>query len=596
MLNYLCEYAKRKQLIPPTGYANKTVAAYISLSTQSEYIGIELGDGIELPCPDIGYAANGKDKSNVIAEKRFVVLSDSSTPKGAFFLNTLRDAAAAEPMLNVCVQTLEDDARKDKINELLDRNHIKASDRISFRVDGENVLKSSALAAWWKDYRLQFQKKESGNLERCLITGELTVPLVTTPAIQGLGSCGGHPRGDGLICFDKDAFTSYGLKQAANAPVSEEAFGAVKAALDSLLKSAPTVAGMKFVHWYDADIQPEQDPIVLYSDLFRVPDENEDADKRDASDDEETKETAAVANADRLVRSVYGGAADIDPGNTVYHIMMLSGVGGRVMIRSYEQGAYSDLKENLSRWQKDLSLVHFSGNRNIAPVKLSARLIRLLKYQKTDKKVFERLDKELKGITQAILRSILNGTPLPDSVAVKALAYIRSRIFTLNDEPNSIPDVFEDIGMACQWLKVWLIRNRQKGNEIMNTFNPENKNTANLCGAMLAVYEKIQQIAYPRVNANIVQRYYASAIQTPSLVLGRLSQMSVHHLEKIKTERKYLADYYSGILGELASGITEPIPTVLSLEMQTEFSVGYYQMSAELRKKRTKENTDKTEE
>ena len=54
-------------------------------------------------------------------------------------------------------------------------------------------------------------------------------------------------QGDALICFDKDAFCSYGLKQAANAPVSEEAFAGVKAALDELLKGAPVLAGMKFV-------------------------------------------------------------------------------------------------------------------------------------------------------------------------------------------------------------------------------------------------------------------------------------------------------------------------------------------------------------
>lgn len=595
MLNSLYEFAKRRQLVLPSGYVNKTVAAYISLSSRSDYIGIELGDDTPVPSPDIGSLANGPQKSHVILEKRIVVLPEAPTAKNSFFMKTLKDAAEVESMLLVCFKALEDEESRKKINTLLDENHIKPSDRITFRVDGKDVLKSPALAEWWREYRKEFQKKETARRERCLITGELTVPLATTPSIQGLRSCGGHSSGDALICFDKTAFTSYGFKQGENAPVSEEAFGAVKAALDSLLADAPIVDGMKFVHWYDADIQPEQDPIVLFSDMFQVSDENDADDEEDTSDnDEQREEAAAIANADKLVSSVYSGESGLDLGNTIYHILLLSGVGGRVMIRRYEQGTYADLQRNLMRWQEDLSLVHFNGKRDIAPCKLNARLIRLLKYQKSDKKIFDRLEKELKGITPAVLHAILNGTQLPDSVAVKALAYIRSRLLAAEADESGFSDALKDVGRACQWLKVWLIRNRQKGNDIMNTFDPENRDTAYLCGAMLAVYEKIQQEAYKNVSVSVVQRYYASAIQTPALVLGRLSQLSVHHLGKI--EKKGLAIYYSQRLDELASKIAGPIPTVLSLEMQSEFSLGYYQMRAELRKKKDKENTDKTEE
>ena len=84
------------------------------------------------------------------------------------------------------------------------------------------------------------------------------MPTATVPPVSGLSVVGGHARGDALICFDKDAFCSYGLKQAANAPVSEEAFAGVKAALDELLKDAPVVAGMKFVHWYDKPLSRDQ--------------------------------------------------------------------------------------------------------------------------------------------------------------------------------------------------------------------------------------------------------------------------------------------------------------------------------------------------
>src|SRR5699024_3211382 len=89
---------------------------------------------------------------------------------------------------------------------------------------------------------------------------------------------GGHARGDALICFDKDAFCSYGLKQAANAPVSEEAFAGVKAALDDLLADAPILAGMEFVHWYDRPLEEEEDPLgQIFTGVLIDEDTEEDA-------------------------------------------------------------------------------------------------------------------------------------------------------------------------------------------------------------------------------------------------------------------------------------------------------------------------------
>ena len=87
--------------------------------------------------------------------------------------------------------------------------------------------------------------------------------MTTVPKSTGLAVVGGHPSGDAVICFDKPAFCSYDLKQSANAPVSEEAFAQVKLALDTLLKDAPPLAGMKFVHWYDKPLaKPTLDPLT----------------------------------------------------------------------------------------------------------------------------------------------------------------------------------------------------------------------------------------------------------------------------------------------------------------------------------------------
>ena len=583
MLRSLYDYALRRGLALPPGCVNKTVKAYIALSKYSEFVNVTLGDDTPLPCPDIGSLANGTKLSNVIVEKRSVVLPEESTAKSGFFLQTLQDAAKTVPECAVCAAALEAENVRERLRQKLDALKIKPSDRISFEVDGQRIVQSDALLAWWREYRTQFIRKDAAKETLCLITGEPTVPLATTPSIQGLRSVGGHSSGDALICFDKRSFCSYGFNQGENAPVSEEAFSAVKSALDSLLLEAPVLAGMKFVHWYDADVPPEEDPIRTCEDFG-----NWDLGEEEPPSplEQQRREQDAVERATELVNSVRTGTRDVELGGCTYHILLLSGVGGRVMIRRYERGRYGELRKALAQWNEDLRLINPSGTQVLPGCKLTARLLRLLKYQRTDKKPFERLGKELSGATPAILFAILGGSPLPDSVAVRALQTIRSRM--LSDEEDN-DRIFYDLGLCCQWLKVWLRRSKNKGDEIMSEYQGENPSSAYQCGAILAIYEKIQSSANPTVNVGVAQRYYASAIQTPALVLGRLSQLSVHHLRDLDKQSPGLGRYYFKKLSEAYTALDGPIPAVLTLPQQAEFALGYYQMHANLSAPKNKE-------
>ena len=406
-----------------------------------------------------------------------------------------------------------------------------------------------------------------------------------------------------LFCFDKAAYKSYGLEQGENSPVSEESFAAVKSALDNLLKLAPkAIGGMRFVHWFDKELPPELDPIWQSEDFFGLQEEEgeEDAeDPEEAAYEQRQKERDAVRQADLLIESVTGQETEVELANVSYHILILSGVKGRVVIRRYETGTYAELKKSIDAWHKDLSLTTILGRSSIPGCKLTARLFSLIKQKKTgkstrkkqrnikkyneDNQQYEDLKKELSGITPSILLSILTGSQLPDAVAVRSLQYIRSRMLGSNED-ESPADVLRDVGRCCQWLKVWLIRSKQKGQVIMSTYNPDYESAAYQCGAMMAVYNAIQARAYPDVNVTVMQRYYASAIQTPALVMGRLSQLSVHHLEKM--ENKWLAEEYEKRLAEISTRIPGAIPATLNLEKQAEFALGYYQMCAELNREK----------
>ena len=583
MLKAFYDYAIRNDLVLPPGYCNKTVKAYVSLSREGEFLGIILGDDTPILCPDIGSLANGKEKCNPIVEKRSVIfkdvsdLEDKAKIKRDFYYQVLKDGSNSVPEFEICVKAAEDEKTILAISEALNENKIKGSDRISFIVDGKKIVKAEGLRDWWNIYRKKFINAEKKEKTLCLITGEDTVPMETVPPVTGLAVVGGHARGDALICFDKSAFCSYDQKKSANAPVSETAFFAVKAALDHLLKKAPVLANMKFVHWYEQDVAAENDP-VLSADFLGINMLVDDEEDEEVSVEEKKSKTRSAENqASKLIKSVKTGEK-IPHLPSQYTIVLLSGVNGRVMVRQYEHGSYEELQRNIDLWNEQLELKALNGIQNEKSKKLSARLLCLLKKHSSDSKIWDRVNKELPEITQSIIRAITHGTSLPDAVALRSLAYIRSQMLE-NDENQTgmkIPDA-----TACQWLKVWLMRKR-KENKIMSEYDPKNKSAAYHCGAAMAVHAAIQNVAMKNVNATIVQRYYSSASQMPALVLGQVSRLSAYHLDKIENE--WLRKQYEDALNGAYCAIGNEIPATLTLEQQAYFALGYRQMCTKLQK------------
>lgn len=615
MLKALYDYAVRNDLALPPGFVNKPIRAYIQLAADGGYLGVEKCENEVLPCPDLGSLAQGGSKCNALAEKVEYVLPDLEKRTGvkpSFFRQTLKDAAEIEPQLALCFNCLENKELVASILRECKQRKIKNNDYISFKVGAKSVLKSPAILPWWSEYRKQFIENSVTSQMRCLITGELTIPLDTVPKTKGLQMVGGNPSGSSLICFDKKAFCSYGLKQSANAPVSETAFAAVKAALDDLLAGAPAMyrrnkaeeffpvapifSGIKFLHWYDEPIGWKEDEVrktFSGADEAENEDEEEDDEEDELSEEEQQaqlqeEQQRAIDAADELVKSVQTGE-HAPKLNNRYHILLLSGANGRVMVRHYESGSYETLQKNLAQWEKDLELVDDWGTQLLRPRKMSARLSCLMKVQKADSRPFERMKKELAGITPSIILAILHNTPLPDAVAVRALATIRSKMVQEDEEQKQWPST----AVCCQWLKVWLLRKQRARNEeehLMPEYHADMPSAAYHCGAAVAIYTDLQKTAMPDIGAGIAQRYYASASRTPKLVLGQLERMAKIYLEKLNGDKKYFktVQSYEAHLNTVSCFFTpeRPLPSALNLEEQSYFALGYRQMSAELTRER----------
>lgn len=613
MLQELYQYALDNKLAARPGFKPKQVKAYVLLDANGCFLGFSTALKKRTLCPDIGSEAISIRKCNILAEKASIVLllEDKQAAKHRFFLDALRSGQSVEPMFGVCLHALEDVQTLGQLRYAFALQNYKPGDVIAFSVDGHCVEQSRAYLDWWDAFRIPLMTKKSGGkraavLPRCLITGQATEPLRTVPKVTGLQVVGGHSSGDALFCFSQQAYCSYNLKQSNNAAVSENAMTAVNAALNNLIAQAPILCGAKMVHWYKTSVEQRHDLLAMrefgfgcdiYEDAGetgneKVPQLTEPTLEHAVSVDRMAtqEEPQVLCAARKLIESARHDDKPTQLHNQ-YYILLLSGAGGRIMIRSFMQGDYEELFSSLNAWFSDLRLVSPSGNGFCKMPKLYTLNIRLLKNEWSAKNLQERMAKELSGLTPQVLCSIVQNQPLPDTVAVRALAYIRSQMLEPSAEKERRGDTFPD-PIACQWLKVWLMRRQRrqthhnKGSERMKeALDRQSPSTAYHAGRMMAVYAAIQNKALgPSLGAGVVQRYYASACTTPALVIGTLAKLSQYNLEKID---KRLAAWFQKKLDDIAQSIAlygdkNCIPTTLTLEQQAEFALGYYQQRADL--------------
>ena len=585
MLYELYEYAVKNNLAVRPGFKPQKIKAYVCLGIHGELLGIDPGPKEQVICPDLGSMVQGGGKCNVLVEKRGITLdepdpakeNDTTGPKHEFYLSAVSEAGEADSRIGVLSEVLQDDEAVQWMREKLNDAKIGIKDKIGFKVDG--VPLETMVDDWWPGFlerQSAGKKKKSG--KRCLITGEIGTPLETVPKISGLRPVGGHSSGDAVICFDKDAFCSYGFKKAENACVSELGAAAVNAALTELIGRAKIIAGAKWVHWYKEPLESDEEDLL--ADLFGVSLEEDEPES-------EVEDRAADLAADRLLESHRTGEKAPSLRDNIYYILPLSGAGGRIMVRGWQQGSYQDLQRAMDTWWEDLELCVPTGTGNLRYPPLKEINRRLLRSQKEGKKpLSERTKEELAGLEPQLIFAILNGTVLPDAVAAKALRYIRSKLLD-RDEDNRSKEPIPD-PMCCQLLKAWLIRKDrfyQRGGRMMQEkLDQEYPSTAYQCGRLMAVYAAIQSRAMgKKLGAGVIQRYYTSASTTPGLVFGRLNQLCQHHLSKIESRGAVI--YYENLLSEISEKIGMKFPTTLDLRQQAEFSLGYYQQRADMYRK-----------
>jgi CRISPR-associated protein Csd1 len=369
------------------------------------------------------------------------------------------------------------------------------------------------------------------------------------------------------VSFDKDAFGSYGLEQSANAALGADAASAYRAALNDLIeKTGKRIGSSKVVHWFKESVEPADDPFAILTDPPHV------------------QEATAQKKAAELLASIRSGAR-ANLGDNRYYALTLSGSGGRVMVRDWTDGSFAELAANVERWFNDLSIVRLDGDGLAFDRGIGALAASCLRARKpgSDSKDF---DLSVRRIADRLLRPALKSGPIPDIVAAHAIARIRAEAGVENKKGGQSITAHSSTRMAV--LKAFVVRKlRAKGDDKMADQIGPSLGAATApayhCGRLMAVLAALQKRALGDVGAGVVQRYYAAASTTPSLVLGRLIKTSQFHLGKLEPG---LAAWYEGRIAEVAEKIGVAMPPVLDLDGQSLFALGYYHQLADLRRKK----------
>ncbi|MBN8997146.1 MAG: type I-C CRISPR-associated protein Cas8c/Csd1 [Rhizobiales bacterium] len=402
----------------------------------------------------------------------------------------------------------------------------------------------------------------------CLVTG-IEAPIARLhPAIKNVW--GAQSSGASIVSFNRDAFTSYGHEQGANAPVSEAAAFKYTTALNAFLAGRSNriqIGDASTVFWADAsDAEAAATVENVFASLCG------EAPKIDEKVQAEKVGVVLKRIRDGEVWSRIAEAVDVKlPKHVRFYILGLAPNAARISVRYWFEDDFGVLAANYQRFLADIQVE--PGPREGYPA--------LWRYL-NETAVLRKRENVVPTLAGDWMRSILAGTNYPLTLLSNILMRIRA-----DGEINALR-----VGM----LRAVLVRNfgREPGKgdktrEAPVALDLENQNKGYLLGRLFAAYEQAQTAALGRnVNATIKDKFYGSASATPRNVFSLLDRNSANHLSKVGKERPgqrvNLEKLIGGIMGMMAPS-HDPFPASLNAEEQALFGLGYYHQRSEFFRK-----------
>jgi CRISPR-associated protein Csd1 len=443
--------------------------------------------------------------------------------------------------------------------------------RFAFRVAGRIMLSDSATVRWWKsEYARQRAevavKLPAGDdgyrparIELIEATNRLT-PVF--PIIRGIPKSGTWCP---FASFDKAPFKSYGLGKM-TAPLRVETAERVAGALNYLLKHPHhhfKLGNIVAVFW-----------------AVRPLGALEEFDIADLLDSEKNPDPLEVFD---FLKNLHGHAA-APPQKARFYCAMISSPKSRITVRSWHTATLGRVEARSRSYFETVSLPSQWGERKISSLnELAEATIS---------------DSSKGGPPNSTYAALLNAAffgpeaPLPHQLFAQV---VRRQVMELaSGFTEKTRNAFEArLRHRAALIQLHFALKHKTPPMTTDTFM-NSKETAILCGRLLAILDKIHNEAHDNKSASSpANRLYGAASATPALVFPKLCQLARHHLQKIGGGWAYNLEFgvpqekrkdevpqdfegLAAIVARLKEAAHGDFPRILSLEDQGRFALGFY--------------------
>lgn len=484
----------------------------------------------------VGYVFGVADTSGLTADKAKKAIDRLPEQKNAFIQRVESDLPQTEGVKAVLQFIKNTDMESLRKSHFWDEIVISNS-LLTFKLVKENglICRSPEVISHIES---MLCKQENNGL--CLVSGEMGKICELHTSIKGV--YGAQTAGANIVSFNLSSFRSYQKLQGYNAPVSETAMFTYTTALNALLSRDSLqriqVGDASTVFWSAKKTAFEND----FSFFFKEP-EKDDPD-------------AGVRSVKNLFDSPHSGAYREDSGNEKFYVLGLSPNAARIAVRFWQVGTVAEFAERIR--------LHFHDMQIIKPSKEPEyySIWRVLVNIATQDKS-ENIPPNIAG---DFMRSVLNGTPYPQTLLQAAVRRIKS------DTENRVKPVRAALIKA--YLNRYLRVHPDIGQkELDMALDKDQPSAGYQLGRLFAVLEKIQEEGNPGLNATIRERYYGSACSSPVTVFGTLMRLKNHHIAKIDNKGRVIN--MERLIGEIVEHVGD-FPAHLNLHEQGRFAIGYY--------------------
>jgi CRISPR-associated protein Csd1 len=437
-------------------------------------------------------------------------------------------------------------------------DYVISSNTIAFRVAGKLALNDGELRNWWESKKFlsirEDAKKDNEKNRSAFLPENESADAFHDEAgtLTDKSPCvfGTIP----LVSFGNAPFCSYGLG-AQTAKLRLDTVEKAAAALNALLQDEHHrfyLGEQTAVFW----ARNESDNTSVDCDFLNLL---------------QSADTLAVSD---FLKSIWGARPkDLDA--AAFTLVVLEKGTGRFAVKSVENNTLQNVAAKVAMFFKAIAL---PDSEQITLSQMAESTIAPKSKTKPAGHVYA-----------SLLGAATKGGKLEFNIAAAAIR--RQAIEFANGADDKDKGVFAKRAAArVALLKLYFQLNKEK---TMNEGNHEKQeHPAYLCGRVLALFDKIHNIAHKReTGSSPAYRYYGAASSTPALVFPRLRKLAAIHLEKIggglahklqqgvpkeKADPPRESDFDG--LNQIIAKFSKDCkwPRTLSLEDQGRFAIGFH--------------------